>query len=90
IKSIDEPLHFETFISLTCQKCPDVVQALNLMSVINPNITHTMIDGAVFKKEAEDIMAVPAIFLNGEKIGNGRKTVTDILREISQSPDASG
>lgn len=58
IKSIDEPLHFETFISLTCQKCPDVVQALNLMSVINPNITHTMIDGAVFKKEAEDIMAV--------------------------------
>ncbi|HAR6103874.1 TPA: alkyl hydroperoxide reductase subunit F [Staphylococcus pseudintermedius] len=89
IKSIDEPLHFETFISLTCQKCPDVVQALNLMSVINPNITHTMIDGAVFKKEAEDIMAVPAIFLNGEQFGNGRMTVTDILSELGQGPDAS-
>ncbi|PCF86217.1 alkyl hydroperoxide reductase subunit F [Staphylococcus intermedius] len=89
IKSINEPLHFETFISLTCQKCPDVVQALNLMSVINPNITHTMIDGAVFKKEAEDIMAVPAIFLNGEQFGNGRMTVTDILSELGQGPDAS-
>ncbi|HEC2182441.1 TPA: alkyl hydroperoxide reductase subunit F [Staphylococcus delphini] len=89
IKSINEPLHFETFISLTCQKCPDVVQALNLMSVLNPNITHTMIDGAVFKKEAEDIMAVPAIFLNGEQFGNGRMTVTDILSELGQGPDAS-
>ncbi|PCF52609.1 alkyl hydroperoxide reductase subunit F [Staphylococcus delphini] len=89
IKSINEPLHFETFISLTCQKCPDVVQALNLMSVINPNITHTMIDGAVFKKEAEDIMAVPAIFLNGEQFGNGRMTVTDILSALGQGPDAS-
>ncbi|PCF39429.1 alkyl hydroperoxide reductase subunit F [Staphylococcus delphini] len=89
IKSINEPLHFETFISLTCQKCPDVVQALNLMSVINPNITHTMIDGALFKKEAEDIMAVPAIFLNGEQFGNGRMTVTDILSELGQGPDAS-
>ncbi|ARJ50944.1 alkyl hydroperoxide reductase subunit F [Staphylococcus lutrae] len=89
IKSIDEPLHFETFISLTCQKCPDVVQALNLMSVLNPNITHTMIDGAVFKKEAEDIMAVPSIFLNGASFGSGRMTVTDILSALGQGPDAS-
>lgn len=89
IKAIDKPLHFETFVSLTCQKCPDVVQALNLMSVLNPNITHTMIDGAVFKKEAEDIMAVPAIFLNGETFGNGRMTVSDILNELGEGPDAS-
>ncbi|NJI17047.1 alkyl hydroperoxide reductase subunit F, partial [Staphylococcus agnetis] len=89
IKAIDKPLNFETFVSLTCQKCPDVVQALNLMSVINPNITHTMIDGAVFKKEAEDIMAVPAIFLNGESFGNGRMTVSDILNELGEGPDAS-
>ncbi|MBA8762400.1 alkyl hydroperoxide reductase subunit F [Staphylococcus coagulans] len=89
IKSIEQPLHFETYISLTCHKCPDVVQALNLMSVLNPNITHTMIDGAVFKEEAEDIMAVPAIFLNGEQFGNGRMTVTDILSTLGQGPDAS-
>ncbi|QLK86902.1 alkyl hydroperoxide reductase subunit F [Staphylococcus sp. 17KM0847] len=89
IKGINDTLHFETFVSLTCQKCPDVVQALNLMSVINPNITHTMIDGAVFKEEAEDIMAVPSIFLNGEQFGSGRMTVTDILSELGQGPDAS-
>ncbi|WP_281198313.1 alkyl hydroperoxide reductase subunit F [Staphylococcus schleiferi] len=89
IKSIEQPLHFETYISLTCHKCPDVVQALNLMSVLNPNITHTMIDGAVFKEEAEYIMAVPAIFLNGEQFGNGRMTVTDILSTLGQGPDAS-
>ena len=79
ISALDRPLHFETYISLTCQKCPDVVQALNLMSLLNPNITHTMIDGAIFREEAENIMAVPAIFLNGEEFGNGRMTVQDIL-----------
>ncbi len=75
IKNLEGSFHFETFISLTCQKCPDVVQALNLMSVINPNITHSMIDGAVFREESENIMAVPAVFLNGEEFGNCRVTI---------------
>lgn len=89
IKSLEDPLHFETFVSLTCQKCPDVVQALNLMSVVNPNITHTMIDGAVFKDESEDIMAVPAVFLNGEEFGNGRMSVQDILNQLGSKVDPS-
>ncbi|MDU3186386.1 MAG: thioredoxin family protein, partial [Staphylococcus epidermidis] len=83
------PFHFETFVSLTCQKCPDVVQALNLMSVINPNITHTMIDGAVFREESENIMAVPAVFLDGQEFGNGRMTVQDILTKLGSTQDAS-
>ncbi len=60
IKGIDGEHHFESYISLSCHNCPDVVQALNLMSVVNPNITHTMIDGAAFKQEVEEkeIMAV--------------------------------
>ena len=69
-------------------KCPDVVQALNLMSVINPNITHTMIDGAVFREESKDIMAVPAVFL-GEEFGNGRMTISDILSKLGSTQDAS-
>ena len=89
IKSLEGPLHVETFVSLTCQKCPDVVQALNLMSVVNPNITHTMIDGAVFKDESEDIMAVPAVFLNGEEFGNGRMSVQDILNQLGSKADPS-
>ena len=67
----------------------DVVQALNLMSVINPNITHTMIDGAVFREESKDIMAVPAVFLDGEEFGNGRMTISDILSKLGSTQDAS-
>ena len=87
IKALDQPLHFETYISLTCQKCPDVVQALNLMSLLNPNITHSMIDGAIFREESEDIMAVPAIFLDGEEFGNGRMTIQDILANLGSQAD---
>ena len=63
IKNIEGKFHFETYISLSCHNCPDVVQALNVMSIINPNISHVMIDGALFQKEVEDkqIMAVPTI-----------------------------
>ena len=89
IKGLEGPFHFETFISLTCQKCPDVVQALNLMSIINPNITHTMIDGAVFREESENIMAVPAVFLDGQEFGNGRMTIQDILSKLGSTADAS-
>lgn len=74
---------------MTCQKCPDVVQALNLMSVVNPNITHTMIDGSVFREESEDIMAVPAVFLDGEEFGNGRMTISDILTKLGSTQDVS-
>lgn len=89
IKGLEGKYNFETYVSLTCQKCPDVVQALNLMSVVNPNITHTMIDGSVFREESEDIMAVPAVFLDGEEFGNGRMTISDILTKLGSTQDAS-
>jgi alkyl hydroperoxide reductase subunit F len=75
---------FETYISLSCQNCPDVVQALNLMAVINPNIRHTMIDGALFQDEvnARQIMSVPTVFLNGEVFGQGRMTIEEILAKL--------
>lgn len=89
IKKINQPLNFETFVSLTCTKCPDVVQALNVMSVLNPNITHTMIDGAVFREESKDIMAVPSIFLDGEEFGSGKMTVEEIVNQVGGGADAS-
>ena len=66
IREISGDFRFETFISLSCHNCPDVIQALNLMAVLNPGISSTMIDGAVFQKEVEErqIMAVPTIYLN--------------------------
>ena len=91
IKNIQGEYHFESYISLSCHNCPDVVQALNVMSVLNPGITHTMIDGAAFKEEVEskDIMAVPTVFLNGESFGSGRMTLEEILAKMGNGPDAS-
>jgi len=87
IKNLDTKLSFETYISLSCQNCPEVVQALNLMAVLNPQIKHTMIDGALFQEEVErrNIMAVPAIYLNGELFSQGRMTVEDILNKVDTS-----
>jgi len=91
IKNIQGEYRFESYISLSCHNCPDVVQALNLMSILNLNITHTMIDGAAFKEEVESkgIMAVPTVYLNGETFGSGRITLEEILAKLGSSPDAS-
>jgi alkyl hydroperoxide reductase subunit F len=91
IKAIKGEYHFESYISLTCHNCPDVVQALNVMSLLNPGITHTMIDGAAFKEEVEskDIMAVPTVFLNGESFGSGRMSLEEILAKMGSTADAS-
>jgi alkyl hydroperoxide reductase subunit F len=84
IRALDGKFHFETFISLSCHNCPDVVQALNAMAVINPNISHVMIDGALFQQEvdARQIMGVPAVYVNGEHFGQGRMTLEEILAKI--------
>ena len=84
IKSIEGKFEFETYFSLSCQNCPDVVQALNLMAVLNPNIRNVSIDGALFQDEVErrQIMAVPSIYLNGEVFASGRMEVKEILAKI--------
>ncbi|WP_077303102.1 alkyl hydroperoxide reductase subunit F [Virgibacillus pantothenticus] len=91
IKGITDEYHFETYVSLSCNNCPDVVQALNMMSVLNPNISHTMIDGAAFKDEVEskNIMAVPAVYLNGEFFNGGRITLEELLEKLGHGVDAS-
>jgi alkyl hydroperoxide reductase subunit F len=75
---------FETYMSLTCHNCPDVVQSLNLMAVLNPRIRHVAIDGGLFQGEVESrqIMAVPAIYLNGQPFASGRMEISEILAKI--------
>jgi alkyl hydroperoxide reductase subunit F len=84
IRALDGDFCFETVVSLTCQSCPDVVQALNAMAALNPNIRHTMIDGAIFQDEAErrQVMAVPAVFLNGKPFGHGRMELSEIVGKL--------
>src|SRR5476651_592227 len=84
IRALDGDYNFETFVSLTCQSCPDVVQALNAMAALNPKIRHTMIDGAVFQEEVarREVMAVPAVFLNGKPFGQGRMELEEIIHKL--------
>jgi NADH-dependent peroxiredoxin subunit F len=84
IAHLDGDLNFETFVSLTCQSCPDVVQALNAMAALNPKIRHTMIDGAVFQEEVSrrEVLAVPAVFLNGQPFGQGRLELEEIIHKL--------
>ena len=86
VAAIEGEFHFETYISLSCHNCPDVVQALNLMAVINPNITNVMIDGGVFQQEVTErkIMSVPSVFLNGEEFGIGRMEFDEILAKVDK------
>jgi alkyl hydroperoxide reductase subunit F len=90
IQALEGEFAFETYFSLSCQNCPDVVQALNLMAVLNPNVRHVAIDGALFQDEVESrkIMAVPSVYLNGEVFGQGRMGLEEILGKIDTSAGA--
>lgn len=90
IQAIKTSLHFDTYVSLTCHNCPDVVQALNTMTILNPNISHTMIEGGMFQAEVEakGIMAVPAVFKNGEEFHSGRASLEELLEKIT-GPESS-
>lgn len=84
VRALEGEFHFETFYSLTCQNCPDVVQAINIMAALNPNVRHVAIDGALFREEVETrkVMAVPAVYLNGEPFGQGRMDLAQIMAKL--------
>ena len=90
VRALQGEFVFETYYSLSCQNCPDVVQALNLMSVVNPRIRHTAIDGALFQTEVETrgVMAVPTVLLNGEPFAQGRMDLGQILARLDSGAAA--
>lgn len=90
IRGLEGKKCFQTFISLSCHNCPDVVQALNLMAALNPNIEHEMIDGALFQGLVDQyqIMAVPTVILNGEVFGQGRMSVEEIAAKLDTNSSA--
>ena len=91
IRNLDGDYRFETVVSLACQSCPDVVQALNTMAVLNPNVHHTMIDGALFQDEVQrrQVLAVPAVFLNGRPFAQGRMELNEILAKLDAGSGAA-
>ncbi len=89
-KLLEGDFAFETYFSLSCQNCPDVVQALNLLSIVNPKITHVAIDGALFQHEVEarQVLAVPSVYLNGALFGQGRMDFAQILAKLDTNSAA--
>ena len=89
IRHLDGDFEFETYYSLSCHNCPDVVQALNLMAVLNPRVKHTAIDGGTYQNEITDrnIMGVPAVFLNGKEFGQGRMTLAEIVGKVDSNAE---
>ncbi|MDH4464247.1 MAG: alkyl hydroperoxide reductase subunit F [Acidovorax sp.] len=84
IKALHGDFNFEVYMSLTCHNCPDVVQALSLMAIVNPKVKTTVIEGGAFQQEVTDreIMAVPMVFLNGQVFGSGRMTIEEIVAKL--------
>lgn len=84
VKALEGDFRFESFFSLSCQNCPDVIQAINIMAALNPSVSHVAIDGAMFREEVETrkVMAVPAIYLNGELFGQGRMDLSQIMAKL--------
>ncbi len=84
VRNLDGEFAFETYFSQSCQNCPDVVQALNLMSVLNPKVKHVAIDGALFQDEvdARQVMSVPTVYLNGEVFDQGRMSLEQIVAKL--------
>jgi alkyl hydroperoxide reductase subunit F len=84
VKALDGDFNFEVYMSLSCHNCPDVVQALSLMAILNPKVKTTVIEGGAFQEEVErrEIMAVPMVFLNGSMFGSGRMELEEIVAKL--------
>jgi len=86
IRALDGDFNFEVYMSLSCHNCPDVVQALSLMAVLNPKVKTVVIEGGAFQEEVNQrqVMAVPMVFLNGQMFGSGRMLLEEIVAKLDQ------
>ena len=90
VKRFNKPLQFQTYVSLSCHSCPEVVQALNQFALLNDGISNEMIDGALFQEQvdANNIQGVPAVFLNGKPFANGKIDTAKLIEKLQdQYPD---
>ncbi len=73
-----------TYMSLTCTNCPDVVQSLNIMSIINPSIKHEAVDGSLYQAEVDGlgVQSVPTVYADGELLHVGRGGIADLLTKL--------
>lgn len=84
VAALKGPVNIQTYVSLSCTNCPDVVQALNIMAILNSGIQHKMVDGAINEAEVENlkIQGVPSVFADGKLIHVGRGELSELLEKL--------
>nr|WP_319393849.1 alkyl hydroperoxide reductase subunit F [uncultured Desulfobacter sp.] len=89
IRALKGPIHLSTYVSLSCENCPEVVQALNMMAVFHPGITHEMVDGGFFQHEVEalGLQGVPSVIHDKTLISSGK---TDLVQLLDKLEDRFG
>lgn len=92
IRALKGDIRLQTYVSLTCTNCPDVVQTLNVFALLNPNIRHEMVDGALFQSEVDrlGVQAVPAVFAEGKMLHVGRGSLGELLEKLEAVYPSSG
>ena len=84
IRALKGDIRLQTYVSLTCTNCPDIVQTLNIFALLNPQISHEMVDGALFQSEvdAKGVQAVPAVFIGEKMLHVGRGSLGELLDKL--------
>ena len=84
IRALYGPLRLRTYMSLSCTNCPDVVQALNVIALLNPRVSHEIVDGALWQDEVDrlGIQGVPTVFADDGLLHVGRGDLGTLLRKI--------
>ncbi|TSE31406.1 alkyl hydroperoxide reductase subunit F [Tepidimonas charontis] len=90
VRALPGEHEFEVYMSLSCHNCPDVVQALSLMALLNPGVRTTVIDGALFPDEVarRNVMAVPLVWHNGAVLASGRQSLAELLAKLDTEAPA--
>ncbi len=86
VRRLKGPIRLRTFISLSCENCPDVVQALNLMATFHGDFEHTMVDGEFAQDDIDalKIQGVPSVIDGDELVHSGKSSLVDLLGKLEE------
>lgn len=87
IENLQGPADVRTFVSLTCTNCPDVVQALNIVALLNPDFSNMMVDGGAAPDMVKEynIQSVPTVYANGRLLSVGRADLGELVGKLEEA-----
>ena len=84
IEAITEAVDIKILVTLSCTMCPDLVVATQRIAAENPNVTAQVYDVRHFEnlKEQYNVMSVPCLVINEEKVLFGKRNIQQILEQL--------